>query len=64
MSVFALAVTRRDNPSAPPEQEIVSVERHGDRLALILDDGEVLEMSADELHAASSPLRSGRLEAA
>lgn len=55
MSVaIALAVLRRDTPSSPADQELASVEQHGSRTLIVLDDGTTLDFDTAELHAATA----------
>ena len=54
MSVaIALAVMRRDTPSAAPDEELASVEQHGPRTLIVLDDVTTLDFDTVELHAAT-----------
>lgn len=56
IAVAVLAVNRREHPSDPAyESELASVERHGLRTIVVLDDGTTLEFDTSELHAATGP---------
>lgn len=61
---IALAVVRTDGYSDEPETEIVSVERHGDRIMVSLDDGHVLNFDAWELIGAAAASEDREVEAA
>lgn len=52
----ALVALRADHPSHVPEPELVTVERRGERVEVVLDDGVVLSLDAHELaHAVAGP---------
>lgn len=51
---IALAVVRKDDHDAEPETELAGIERHGDRILVALDDGQVLDFDAWELIGAAA----------
>lgn len=51
---IALAALRTETPASDPETELVTVERHGNRLELRLDDGQVIDLDAWELIGAAA----------
>lgn len=52
--VTSLAVMRADHPSHVPARSLASLERHGTRSVLVLDDGTMLDFDAQELAAAAA----------
>lgn len=58
MFTTPLSVLRADHPSHTRRVEMASVERHGDRTVLVLDDGTTIDFDADELSAAACPVAS------
>lgn len=57
-TVSVLSVVRAVSPDGFPAREMASVERHGHRTVLVLDDGTTVDFDADELSAAVCPVAS------
>ena len=56
--VSVLSVFRAVTPNGFPARESVSVERHGHRTVIVLDDGTTIDFDADELSAAAGTVGS------